>query len=53
MKKIVLMITLLALCGCVAGEFTPQRNRLHDMNSDREICANHPERCVDGVAVRP
>ena len=50
MKKIVMTICLLALCGCVAGDFA--RNRLHEMNSDKEICEKQPERCISGVSVR-
>lgn len=42
MKKIVMTICLLALCGCVAGDFAPNRNRLHEMNSDKEICESSP-----------
>ena len=52
MKKIVMTICLLALCGCVAGDFAPNRNRLHEMNSDKEICEKQPERCISGVSVR-
>ena len=52
MKKFVILTILLALCGCVAGEFTPNRNRLHEMNSDKDICSREPERCISGVAVK-
>ncbi len=52
MKKIMTLVILLVLSGCVAGEFTPERNRLHDMNSDRDICSREPERCISGVAVK-
>jgi len=52
MKKIVMTICLLALCGCVAGDFAPKRNRVHEMNSDKEICEKQPERCISGVSVR-
>ncbi len=52
MKKIIMAVCLLALSGCVAGEFSSDRNRLHDMNSDKEICDNQPERCLSGVSVR-
>ncbi len=52
MKKVLVLLCLFALSGCVAGEFAPNRNRLHEMNSDRDICAREPERCVSGVAVK-
>lgn len=50
MKKILVMVSLMALCGCVAGDFTPSRTRLHEMNSDKELCEKNPERCTSGVS---
>ena len=51
-KKILMPFCWWALCGCVAGDFAPTRNRLHEMNSDKEICEKQPERCISGVSVR-
>ena len=40
MKKIFAFFALLLLWGCVeAGEFTPKRHRMHDLNRT-ETCAN-------------
>ena len=47
-----ILAMLSILSSCVAGEFTPDRNRLHDMNSDKDICSREPERCISGVAVK-
>lgn len=50
MNKFLIMVSLLLLGGCVAGDFGPDRERLYEMNSDKEICAKTPERCINGVA---
>lgn len=50
MKKILLFVSLLVLAGCVAGDFEEKREHLHNVNSDQEICARMPERCISGVA---
>lgn len=51
MKKIFLLIVMsVILYGCEVGNFSDKRNRLHEMNSDKEICEQHPERCVSGVS---
>ncbi len=42
MKKVIMLICLLGLWGCVAGNFPEKRNRLHEMNSDKEICEKIP-----------
>ncbi len=50
MKKVIMLICLLGLWGCVAGNFPEKRNRLHEMNSDKEICEKNPDRYISGVA---
>ena len=50
MKKLGILALMLVLGGCVAGEFESKRNRLHEMNSDKEICEKNPDRCINGVA---
>lgn len=50
MNKLLIILSLLILAGCVAGDFGPERDRLYDMNSDKEICAKMPERCIGGVS---
>ena len=50
MNKLFIIFSLLILCGCVAGDFGEKRERLYDMNSDKEICAKYPERCISGVS---
>ena len=37
MNKLIIFISLLLLSGCVAGDFGEERNRLYEMNSDKEI----------------
>lgn len=45
MRKI-LLICLLLLSGCVeAGEFTPERHRLHDLNRT-ETCSQDARKCI-------
>ena len=50
MKKLVFLVSILLLAGCVAGDFGEKREHLYDINSDKEICAKHPERCTSGVS---
>lgn len=50
MYKFVIIFSLLLLGGCVAGDFGADRERLYDMNSDKEVCTKAPERCINGVA---
>ncbi len=52
MKKVLMFFCLISLCSCVAGDLTPDRKRLHEMNSDKEICEKYPERCISGIAVK-
>ncbi len=50
MNKFLLLVSLLILAGCVAGDFGEKRQRLYEMNSDKEICDKYPERCISGVS---
>lgn len=50
MNRFFVIFCLLLLGGCVAGDFGADRERLHSMNSDREICEKTPERCINGVS---
>ena len=50
MRNFLLFFVFLFLFGCTAGNFAPERERLHDVNSDKEICAKTPERCINGVS---
>lgn len=51
MKKIALFLLLLLMTGCVvAGEFPPERNRLHNMNRT-EACALDETRCIKGTDI--
>lgn len=46
MKKAVIICGILLLMGCVkAGEFTPERHRLHDLNRT-ETCAQDSRKCI-------
>ncbi len=52
MKKALLMMFVLLLCGCVkAGEFSAKRQRLHNMGAEHEtnFCEQHPDKCINGV----
>ena len=50
MKKIILILMVFVIAGCAAGELKENRRRLYEMNSDKEICEKHPERCISGVS---
>ncbi len=50
MKKILLILVVFVIAGCTAGELKENRRRLYEMNSDKEICEKHPERCISGVS---
>jgi len=50
MKKTFILILLLLITACEAGNFGSKRERLYEMNSDKEICEKHPERCISGVS---
>ncbi len=49
MKKFILLF-LLFLIGCVvAGDFSEDRNRLHELGRDEAYCQKNPDRCVNGI----
>ena len=50
MKKTTFLLLLLLITACQAGNFGEKREHLYEMNSDKEICAKHPERCTSGVS---
>lgn len=50
MKKLIVLVSILLVAGCVAGDFGEKRERLYDMNSDKEICEKYPDRCISGVS---
>lgn len=50
MKKMMMILALCLLSSCVAGEFTEDRNRMHEINRDRDVCEKHPERCINGIS---
>lgn len=41
---------MLFVTACVAGDFKPERNRLHDMGKTG-ICEKNPSRCIDGTNI--
>ena len=50
MKKLMLVITLLFLYGCVnVGEFPENRERMHNYGNDNDYCQQHPKRCFQGM----
>lgn len=50
MKKFLILMSVIFLSGCfVAGNFSKEREELHGMNHDDEICQAHPERCINGI----
>ena len=50
-KRIYIIMVLLTLCSCVkAGEFTPQRHHLHEMNRT-ETCAQDSRKCIPGTDI--
>lgn len=51
MKKSFLFLSLVFfITACVAGEFEPERNRLHDMGKTG-ICEKNPDRCIEGTNI--
>lgn len=50
MKNILILLILLGLSACVVGEFEDNRNRMHEMNRDKDVCDKNPERCISGVS---
>ena len=50
MNKLVLILSIIMLSGCVVGEFKENRIRMHEINSDKEICEKYPDRCISGIA---
>ena len=51
MKKLITSIFLGSfLAACVAGKFTPERNRLHEMGRVG-VCETNPSRCVEGTDI--
>ena len=50
MKNLILIICLLVLSSCIkSGEFADDRNRMHEMNRDADVCEKNPSRCISGV----
>ncbi len=50
MKKLILLVCVFCLFGCVkSGEFKEDRNRMHEMNRDSDVCNELPERCINGI----
>ena len=49
MNKLLIIVSILMLAGCIAGNFGEERERLYKINSDEDICAQYPERCINGV----
>lgn len=50
MKKFFLLISVLMLAGCIeVGNFPEDRQKLHEMGSESDYCAQHPNRCYEGV----
>jgi len=49
MKKMTLLILLFALWGCIAGDFSEDRRRMHEVNTSADICEQNPDRCISGV----
>lgn len=50
MRVITAAFLLFLLAACQAGNFTPQRNRLHNMGREN-ICETNPQRCIEGTNV--
>lgn len=50
MRNFLILFVLLFLFACTAGDFGAERERLYEMNSDKEICSQTPERCINGVS---
>jgi len=51
MKHFLLYISLILFtAACVAGDFKPERNRLHNMGKTG-ICEKNPDRCIDGTNI--
>lgn len=50
MKKLLLLVCLMALAGCIeSGNFEEKRIRMHEMNRDQDVCEKHPDRCINGI----
>lgn len=48
MKKVLLLLVLIILSGCVkVGEFSPQSHDLYEMG--KPDCEKNPEKCHKGV----
>ena len=51
MKKIMLLCGIILLTSCVeAGEFTPKRHHLHDLNRT-ETCAQDSRKCIQDTNI--
>ena len=50
MRNFLILFIFLLLTSCAAGNFGERRERLYEMNSDKEICSQTPERCINGVS---
>ena len=51
MKKIIICCCLLFLLNaCTAGQFTPERNRLHNMGREN-VCEKNPQRCIEDTGI--
>lgn len=52
MKKTVLFLLVLMICGCVeVGKFPEHRERLHNLGTenDKAFCEQNPDRCYNGI----
>lgn len=49
MKKLIMFVFLFLLFGCEIGDFPDNRNRLHDLGHEKDICEKYPDRCINGV----
>lgn len=51
MKKLFVGLAILFLFGCVkAGEFTPKRHQMHDLNRT-ETCTQDSRKCIQGTDI--
>ena len=51
MKKLFVLSLVFLLAGCVkAGEFTPKRHQMHDLNRT-ETCAQDSRKCIQDTNI--
>lgn len=51
MKNLIALIAALFLFGCVeAGEFTPKRHQMHDLNRT-ETCKQDSRKCINDTDI--